>query len=161
MPLIQQDLVPGSGDQLLTLDTDSNLQWLNLTVTAGRSYQEVLADFGGLMASYGFRYATITEVTGLLGRFGITGSPTQIPANAVPIETFIEFMNGKSAAGGANLSVSALFEQTAIPSSPSTPVLGILMQLNKIMPGGSMDSTLIAKAGVPLPNVSSFLVKSA
>jgi hypothetical protein len=156
--LIQQDLVPGSGDQLLTLDTDTNLQWLNLTATANRSYQEVLADFGGFMG-IGFRYATVTEVTGLLDHFSITPSPTPISANAIPIETFIKFMDGKSAANGINLSVSGLFKQTTTPSSPNTPVLGIFMLLNKAIPGGSMDSTLIGKAGVRLPNVSSFLVK--
>ena len=64
MALIQQDLVPGSDDQLLTLDTDTNLQWLHLTATANRSYQEVLADFGGFLGN-GFRYATVTEVTGI------------------------------------------------------------------------------------------------
>ena len=37
MALIQQDLVAGSEDRLLTLDTDTNLQWLNLSQTAGRS----------------------------------------------------------------------------------------------------------------------------
>ena len=34
MALHQQDLVPGSGDQLLTLDDTTGLQWLNLTTTA-------------------------------------------------------------------------------------------------------------------------------
>lgn len=161
MALIQQNLIPGSGDQLVTLDTNTSLRWLNLTTTANRSYQEVLADFGGFIGTYGFRYATIAEVTDLLTHFGITSSPTPIPANAMPIETFIQFMNGKSAANGTNLSVSALFKQATAPSSPTTPVLGIFMQLNKTMPGGSMDSTLIGKAGVGAPHVSSFLVKPA
>ena len=159
MALIQQDLIPGRGDQLITLDTDPRLRWLNLTATANRSYQDVLADFGGFMGTYGFRYATVAEVTDLLTHFGITSSPTPVATNATPIETFIQFMNGKSATNGAALSVRALFKQATVPSSPNTPVLGILMQLNKTMPGGSMDSTLIGKAGVGAPDVSSFLVK--
>jgi len=161
MALHQQDLVPGSGDQLLTLDDTTGLQWLNLTTTATRSYQDVLADFGGLLGTYGFRYATLTEVTDLLTHFGITSSLTPISSNALPIETFIEFMNGKSATNGTTLSVKALFKQNSVPSSANTPVLGISMILNKAMPGGSMDSTLIGKAGVGAPDVCSFLVKPA
>ena len=62
MSLIQADLVPGSGDQLITYDTETNLQWLNLTATANRSRNEVLAGFGGFTTTYGFRYATGAEV---------------------------------------------------------------------------------------------------
>ena len=33
MALLQQDLVPASGDSLITFDTDTNLEWLSLTKT--------------------------------------------------------------------------------------------------------------------------------
>ena len=44
-------------DGLLTLDTQSNLEWLDFSETAGMFAALVLADVGGWM-SQGFRYAT-------------------------------------------------------------------------------------------------------
>jgi hypothetical protein len=52
--MIQKDLVSGSGDQLLTLDTETNLEWLNLTATANRSANEVLGGFGRFATTHGF-----------------------------------------------------------------------------------------------------------
>jgi hypothetical protein len=83
MALMQQDLVPGSGDQLLTLDTDSNLQWLNLTAIAGRSYSEVMEGFGGFTTTQGFQYADGGQISELCLHAGITKGLTE-PALTPP-----------------------------------------------------------------------------
>lgn len=59
-----------SGDNLITQDTDSGLEWLDLTVTDGLSYYDVtdLMDDGSSLQ--GWRYATRTEVSGLWDAFG-------------------------------------------------------------------------------------------
>jgi hypothetical protein len=97
-------LVPGSGDQLITYDTDTNLQWLNLTATANRSVNEVLAGFGGFTTTYGFRYATGGEVGSLLQHAGISKGLTE-PAfissandqrNHIGVEVLQDLMNGKT-----------------------------------------------------------------
>jgi hypothetical protein len=74
--LIEMDLYSG-GDHLLTLDTDTNLQWLDLSVTKNLSYNTVSALIGGALFpefSYPdldeFRYATMDEVTELAERAG-------------------------------------------------------------------------------------------
>ena len=41
MALVQQNLVPATGDHLITLDTESNLEWLSLDATANLSYLEL------------------------------------------------------------------------------------------------------------------------
>jgi hypothetical protein len=160
MSLIQLDLIPGSGDRLLTRDTTSHLDWLNLTATANRSYLEVLAGFGGFIGVYGFRYATNPEITGLLGRFGVTfptGSNLD-PVNAVPIETFIEFMGGQHYESGS-YHVSGLFQHQFGTPGPGVSLIGFDIKLVKAMPGASLDATLLAKSDVRDPHVSSFLVK--
>lgn len=103
MALIQKDLVPGSGDQLLTLDTDSSLEWLNLTVTVNRSANEVLGGFGGLTTTHGFRYATGADLGTLYTHAGITkglSEPAFTPSanderNHTGIEVLLDLMNGK------------------------------------------------------------------
>lgn len=66
MALVQQNLVPGTGDHLITLDTETNLEWLSLDATLNLSYLEVLSGAGGYTTTYGFRYATGAEIALLL-----------------------------------------------------------------------------------------------
>ena len=59
-----------AGDNLITQDTGNGLEWLDLTVTAGRSYNDISANFGTGMEFDGWRYATINEVHDFLTSFG-------------------------------------------------------------------------------------------
>ena len=103
MALIQKDLVPGSGDQLLTLDTETNLEWLNLTATANRSANEVSGGFGGFTTTHGFRYAIGADLGTLYTHAGITkglSEPAFMPSpnderNHTGIEVLLDLMNGK------------------------------------------------------------------
>ena len=72
MALIQADFLPGRGDQLLTFDSSTGLEWLNLTVTANRSYIDVLSGFGGFIGAFGFQYATPNQVGTLYKHAGVT-----------------------------------------------------------------------------------------
>ena len=61
--LIERDLqVPGDG--LITLDSDTNLEWLDPSVTLGLSFDEVSGGAGGWLAD-GWRYATGAELCAL------------------------------------------------------------------------------------------------
>jgi hypothetical protein len=59
------------GDGLLTVDTDTGLEWLDLTATNYQSVNSVLGGYGGYIQD-GFRYATTNEVLALLTHAGIT-----------------------------------------------------------------------------------------
>lgn len=59
-----------AGDNLITHDTVSGLNWLDITVTNGLSYNDVNAQLeNGDFA--GFRYATGSEVIALWANFGV------------------------------------------------------------------------------------------
>ena len=60
-----------TGDDLITRDTVSGLDWLDLTVTDNMSFNQATAELnvGGLFE--GWRYATRTEVVGLWANFNI------------------------------------------------------------------------------------------
>lgn len=57
-----------AGDNLITLDTDSNLEWLDFSATRGISILKILSGTGGWISN--FRYATRTEVETLLEHAG-------------------------------------------------------------------------------------------
>ena len=62
---------PTFGPNSLTIDTSTDLAWLNLNYSLGLSYDQVLADTapGGLFS--GYRFATASEVLGLYDSAGI------------------------------------------------------------------------------------------
>jgi hypothetical protein len=67
--LVQIDFLT-AGDGLLTLDTATGLEWLDFSLTLGRSFNQTLASPYVLV--YGFRFATETELRSLYATVGIT-----------------------------------------------------------------------------------------
>lgn len=59
-----------SGDNLITQDTDSGLEWLDLTATLGRSYNDISSKFSTGNEFSGWRYATSNELAGFWDAFG-------------------------------------------------------------------------------------------
>lgn len=69
--LIARDLVPGSNDGLVTLDTETQLLWLDLTATIGSSFAEVSSQLGPGGTFEGFRFATNPEIVALWRNAGL------------------------------------------------------------------------------------------
>lgn len=81
--LITADLVPGTGDALLTVDTATQLEWLDVTATVGQSYAGVLS--GQYVSPLGFRFASASEVETLWLNAGAGGSFTNnVGSNITP-----------------------------------------------------------------------------
>ena len=172
MALVQQNLVPGTGDHLITLDTDTNLEWLSLNATLNLSYLEVLGGAGGYTSTYGFRYATGQEI-GLLHRHaGITkyGVAQVVPfpqSNHVSMETLIELMGGVAlypsiASGSVLVQTQGMmkFRGQGIPT-PITPMSVVQLWLFKNNPNGSYaDSNPAGPAGRRAPEIGSYLVRN-
>jgi PEP-CTERM motif len=72
---------------LTTLDTRTQLQWLDLTQTRGYTFAQVSSQLGTGDKFEGYRYATAAEVQGIFTQFGIPlVVPTQyLGAAAVPV----------------------------------------------------------------------------
>jgi hypothetical protein len=58
------------GDGLLTYDSASGLEWLDLSYTTDRSYNDIVRQLGPGGEFEGFRYASIAEITGLWDNLG-------------------------------------------------------------------------------------------
>lgn len=59
-------------DNFLMHDTSTNLLWLDLSITADQSYNNIADQFGAGEYYEGFRYATLDEVLHLWSEAGIT-----------------------------------------------------------------------------------------
>ena len=64
-----------AGDGLLTIDTAKGLEFLDVTESRNRTFNEVTAEFGIGGDYEGFRYATEQEAIDLILSIGWTGSP--------------------------------------------------------------------------------------
>lgn len=71
--LIEVDLY-GPGDALITRDTETGLDWLDVTEAHGLSYDEVMSGSGGWIEG-GWRYANTAEVCDILTKLGTEPSP--------------------------------------------------------------------------------------
>ena len=60
-----------TGDGLLTVDSGTGLEWLDMTQTLNQSYNTLIAGYNGYTTTYGFRYATAAEVTTFFTNAGI------------------------------------------------------------------------------------------
>jgi hypothetical protein len=67
-----------AGDGLITRDTATGLEWLDLTPTQNLSYQSVATGAGGFTTTAGFRFATQAELTDLLA--AANQDPTALPS---------------------------------------------------------------------------------
>jgi len=63
-----------SGDGLITQDTETGLEWLDLTETVGMSYNSVTSELGDGGLFEGWRYATAVETFSLFDSAGGNGS---------------------------------------------------------------------------------------
>lgn len=94
--LSSQDLLQ-PGDGLVTFDSRTNLQWLDVTATLGVSQYDILGGSGGWIAD-GFRYASFDEFKGLLS----SGDMTEVGNYSSPGSTD-GYFRGSAAVGQALL----------------------------------------------------------
>ncbi|HJR75894.1 MAG TPA: hypothetical protein VJ805_02940 [Nitrospiraceae bacterium] len=171
MALIQLDLVLGSGDQLLTFDDETNLDWLNLTATANKSYDDVMAGFGGFIGPYGFAYGDASQVGTLLVHAGITkgiSEPIFQPSpndmlNHVGIQMIQSLMNGRFFIAGtphSKVQTRGIIKPPVPSPDPNASLNAFITSLNLIVPVNShVDILPSTRPGLRMPNLSSYLCR--
>ena len=76
----------------LTLDTVTNLQWLDVTLSTGVSYDFIEANAGAGQVFGGFRHATLDEVTQFVTNAGFVSINTEEPANQTAAKNLQELI---------------------------------------------------------------------
>lgn len=93
-----------AGDELLTRDTGTSLEWLDLTVTTSLSYNDIVGGYGDYLTTHGFRYATALEVNQL-----ITNAGGDNPAG---IQTLLDMLGCTINCASANPGARGIIPQT-------------------------------------------------
>jgi len=89
-----------AGDTLITRDTETGLDWLDLSATINFSYEEILIKLQQDEQYKGFRYADMAEIETLWHNAGIFDfSNTYVPENFLPIKNFIPLIGATSSFG--------------------------------------------------------------
>ena len=120
--LFQSDMIPNSGDGLLTIDTTTNLEWLDLTETANLSFIEVSGGVGDYTTTLGFRYATLEEVTNLYLAAGVTEfGLDQVPSNIPAAELLLDLMGCLEVCSGTLFGAAGLTSTSISTITHSLP----------------------------------------
>jgi len=97
------------GADTLTLDSDTGLLWLDVTLSTAYSYNEILTELLPGGAFDGFRLATRDEVATLWEHAGITVPSGFIADNYAPIRNLMEYV-GITGLGMGNLGGGQRFD---------------------------------------------------
>ncbi len=113
--LIEVDLF-APGDGLVTLDTDTGLEWLDLDQTDGLSFNDITINGAGGWAALGFAVAQQDQIAQLFANAGFidtmdpSARPTHMVTNALAAEFFALFAVTATDFPDTELLSSALYE---------------------------------------------------
>ena len=79
-PGIVGNELPSDDDSNLTYDSETGLEWLDITLSTDRSYREISQEFGVGGDYDGFRFATGADLTTLFGNAGLILEDQRLPA---------------------------------------------------------------------------------
>jgi hypothetical protein len=123
-----------------TYDPNTNLEWLDLSFTAGRSYNEVLAGWNGY-TSAGYRFATRDEVLGLFSHAG--ANPLDAEANRQAASKTLVLLGTTLPQPDSNLSRSWMHYDPA--TEPALP--GVLHVSTAVFGTGEIGGGTVGEQG--------------
>ena len=157
--LVQSDLVAGSGDGLITLDSDSGLEWLDVTETLGQSFIEVEAGLtDSSKVQFGFSYANGLQLTELFTNAGIVDFINPVTGNLVAASNLINLLGCTSVCTS-----TASLQQGIYDGDPSSN--NYIVGKVAIFPGNGLGEVDLfdfqALRTLSFPEVGSYLFRQA
>lgn len=164
-----------AGDNALTLDESTGLEWLDLTQTAGRNYNDIVGLDGSneLVAGgnfAGFRYATLIEVETLYLNHGFPSTNIIGQTNFNPIESALaqSFINLFGNTSGNILYSRGIYEASPSPGFHYYADVGFLFinTVARVQPGLTVSDSnnnilaghfLVRSNSVPEPSTFALL----
>ena len=146
----------------ITIDTQSGLEWLDLTKSTNLSADVVATQLGVGGDFDGFRYASIAELTELFGHAGIPdvsfGPGAQTGPNFAPVSNLLSLLGVTAPAGGFSQSSGLLADPS--PFVPANRAVGILQADSNTNTGSADPVQASAPASSQFEIVGSFLVRA-
>jgi hypothetical protein len=143
-----------SGDGLITKDSLTGLEWLDLTATQGASFDQVTAGLGGYTTEKGFRYANAAEVNALftsalegkVGNFQSSpGVSFQIPAAYFAAREINDLLGVTQTLGGRTSDFrNSLGYVAPVSATGTVAVVSIASNLTRFQ----ADSTFVTRGEV-------------
>ncbi|MGB8274729.1 MAG: PEP-CTERM sorting domain-containing protein [Alphaproteobacteria bacterium] len=151
--LLEFDLF-AAGDKLVTRDTNTGLDWLDVTSTLGLSYNQ--AEASSFVTALGFRHATVAEVQALYSDFGIgIQDGSFVGANFAGAEQLISLM-------GCTDCSDSLFAYQGGLANMGDPLLAAIPYTHAdlwYLEAQSFFETPVGKGDVPSKPAGNYLVR--
>ena len=136
--LMQQDLL-SAGDNLITLDTDTGLQWLDVDQTLGLTYDAVAAGAGS-WTSLGFSHANVDQVASLFTNAGIVDLTNAYnAANTAAAETLVNLLG---CTGNCSTIPFLQGAADAVPFNASQALRPLIQWFNAVPTSAAAHTTL-------------------
>ena len=160
--LVEMDLFE-ENDGLITRDTSTDLEWLDLTVTVGLSYNEVLANAGGWFGM-GFRFATSAEICALFSQYAVAHSPCPTSEGAheeieLPFGTLdplLDLFGVTSDGGGVQAAAFGLFDDQTTGTDPTDVGFAYLRSVFQPEEGSPFDGVGVRNDNVGPSDFSTY-----
>lgn len=152
---------PVFGDNSITLDTDTGLEWLDLTKSTNRSFNDVSNELGVGGNFAGFRYATIDEINTFWANAGIPNIESFTEANLEPVASLMSLI-GCTNTCSSDIVVSSigLSGSFASISSIYMPAINQLLANTPPVGGAILISNISPITSPGYPHIGSWLVRS-
>ena len=123
------------GADSITLDTDTGLEWLDVTLSVNRSYLDVSAEFGAGGDFEGFRYASVDDLLGLFTNANIPNVDNYSAANVGPGQALANLLGATGFQSGFPETVGF----TGTSNELGTRVVGLVDYVVSISGGVATD----------------------
>jgi hypothetical protein len=150
-----------------TLDTATNLEWLDLTESTGRSFDDVGSHFGGGGDFAGWRHANTAEVSALFTSQGFAPGYDSSPTTAAMFLLIQLFGETALLPSGSNVQAAAfgLYDDSATGTLPLAGIAVLEQIYFTSGPLASVERSHVVDDNVPtnaaLPIYGHWLVRSA
>lgn len=163
--LVSRDLYT-AGDGLITYDTVSKLEWLDVAQTAARSWNDVSSQFGAGGDFAGWSYATRSQTSALYTQLGFNWSfdfrPND-PSFRTSYNTLISLFGGEKTTSPGNYRFRAMYADPYSPTNPgwipyveittSDQILGgrFFVETHEQTPSALNINSYLVRSEVPVP----------
>ncbi len=155
---------PIFGPDSITHDTHTNLEWLDIPLSQGRSFADVAGEFGPGGDFEGFRYANIADLETLVLNAGISGINRRITGDFTSVTNLINLLGPTSFQAGNPETLGFLSDMPSVDSQARVVASFDFFNLREISnsnvtPVYLISGGIFANETLASPSYGSYLVR--
>jgi hypothetical protein len=146
-----------AGDKMLTYDSTTQFEWLDVTQSMNRTFANAASQFGSGGAFQGFRHATWAEVLAFMADSGISSSVNG--ANLAAAYTLMGMIGGVNYEPTYPFRSTDAFTSDVVPGFPNARLLGSLVINTGLSAGPSATLDEMFDVNFRYPTVGHWLLR--